>query len=250
MQNLPSGHKALLQAYLSLTTKGIRHWALIPILINVLIFSIAMYYLAGFATMLEAMYLGFVENYLAGIWLIGELFTWIAVIIQPLILISVSILFFYFFSSITQLLSSPFSAMLSESVENTFDLDAAGNENSLSFLSALKRTFPREIYKLYKSLKWLALMLILMFVPVANLLVPIIGAWLLAIDYLDIPADNRGLTFKQSLKQIQKHPMRHLIFGFSVYLACLIPLVNFLVVPAATIAGTLLWHRSRNENPA
>lgn len=244
----PQNSILLLHGYKQLLHKELRIYAAAPIVINIIIFSIAILSISGFIEQLQT-YINSFGNFASGfLSFLNYIISAIAWLAAPVIYISCSIVFFYFFSSFTQFFAAPFNAILSEKVEKLYNLEQASEINTLSFWEVTKNTIPRELYKFYKSIKWLLLMLILLFIPMVNLIVPLIGAWLLAIDYLDYPADNRGWSFKESLNIISKKPLKHLLFGFSIYLATLIPIVNFFVVPAAVIAGTLLWHETKNHS--
>lgn len=245
---LPKNDLLLLHAYKQLLHKELRIYAAAPIAVNIIIFSIALLSISGLVDQLQAYINSFGTSATGMFSFINVILSAIAWLVAPIIYISCSIVFFYFFSSFTQFFAAPFNAILSEKVEKLYGLEQASDINTLSFWQVTKNTVPRELYKFYKSIKWLLLMLILLFIPVVNLIVPLIGAWLLAIDYLDYPADNRGWSFKESLNIISKKPLKHLLFGFSIYLATLIPIVNFFVVPAAVIAGTLLWHKNQDKS--
>lgn len=241
--NSTTSFSAIFEGFKLLTHKSIRWYALAPVLINMVIFAIAIALGVQLNDYLQGQYASFIAWLdLHASWL-ASLLAWFSWLVTVVVFLSISVLFLYFFSSLTQLIAAPFSALLSEQVERHLNLPEASKENPLTFFKACKNAIPRELYKFYKSLKWLLLMLVLMFVPGLNILVPVIGAWLLAIDYLDYPADNRGMSFKQSLQKIHQQRLRHLIFGASVSLALLIPGVNLFAVPAGVCAGTMLWHK-------
>ena len=230
---LPNGLNALWYGFTLLNQKGLRLYALVPVLINMLIFGTGFYYAYGYIETLRAEF---------GQWL-PEWLAFLSYILWPLFIISAGILVIYGFTLVTQLIAAPFNAILSEKVEAHLGLPTASEDASIGFWHALKNAVPREISKLMKSLKWLVLMLILSFVPVINMLVPVIGAWLIAIDYLDYPADNRGMTFSESLQKIEQSRFQHLSFGILVSIVSFIPILNLFVVPAAVAGGTALWHK-------
>ena len=92
---------------------------------------------------------------------------------------------------------------------------------------------------------------ILSFIPVANLLAPIIAgtwaAWCLCLQYLDYAADSQGVTFLELREKVSGNRLNSMGFGASAMLASAIPLLNLLMLPASVVAGSLLWCRQHND---
>ena len=231
----PNGINALSYGFKLLVRPGLKRYAIMPLLINIIIFGIGLYFTFSWIETLRLQFEAWLPSWLDVL----------SYILWPLFIISAGVIIVYLFTTITQILASPFNAILSEKVEASLNLPTATTESNLSFWQALKNAPIREISKFVKSLKWIALMIILSFVPGLNLLVPLIAGWLMAIDYLDYPADNRGYSFSESIKHIQSNRFNHLLFGLIVSLVSLIPIVNLFIVPAAVAGGTALWHKSQ-----
>ncbi|MCC8998345.1 MAG: EI24 domain-containing protein, partial [Candidatus Contendobacter sp.] len=53
----------------------------------------------------------------------------------------------------------------------------------------------------------------------------------------------RGLTFREQRRLLRRHWPLTLGFGGMTLLLTLIPVLNFLVMPAAVIGATLMWVR-------
>jgi CysZ protein len=68
----------------------------------------------------------------------------------------------------------------------------------------------------------------------------LLGAWLLALEYLDYPLGNRGLDFRAVRQAAAAMPLRALGFGGSVLVLGAVPVVNLLLMPAAVIGACLL----------
>ena len=232
---LPNGINALLFGFRLLNNKGLRQYAIIPLLINMSIFGIGLYFMFGWVETLRLQF----ETWLPS-WL-----DFLSYVLWPAFILSAGVIIVYLFTTVTQILASPFNAILSEKVEAQLKLPTATEESNLSFWQALKSAPAREISKFIKSLKWIFLMIVLSFIPGLNILVPIIAGWLMAIDYLDYPADNRGISFKESLAKIHSNRFHHLTFGLLVSFISLIPIVNLFIVPAAVAGGTALWHNNK-----
>jgi CysZ protein len=85
--------------------------------------------------------------------------------------------------------------------------------------------------------------------------VPVIGpllwflfsAWMLTLEYADFPMGNHGLKFRQMRSTLRRRGL--LSFGFGATTAALtaIPVVNFIVMPAAVAGATLMWVRELNS---
>jgi CysZ protein len=214
-------------------TSGLRHYALVPLLINIIIFGSGLYFMLSWVESLRLQFVAWLPSWL----------DFLSYVLWPLFIISAGAIIVYVFTTLTQILASPFNAVLSEKVEEHLGLPTATEECDLNFWQALKSAPAREISKFIKSLKWIALMIILSFLPGLNIFVPVIAGWLMAIDYLDFPADNRGMPFKDSLAHIHGKRFHHLCFGLLVSLISFVPLLNLFVVPAAVAGGTALWHK-------
>jgi len=82
-------------------------------------------------------------------------------------------------------------------------------------------------------------------IPGLNLLAPfawfVFSAWLFALEYSDYPLGNCGLHFSQIRAELRQRPLLALGFGASVSICTMIPLLNFLVMPAAVAGATAWW---------
>jgi CysZ protein len=92
------------------------------------------------------------------------------------------------------------------------------------------------------------LCLMISFIPLANLLVPVLAgswaAWSLALQYLDYGADIDQVGFRDLRQRAAAQRWQSMGFGFSALAASAIPILNLLLLPATVIGGTLLWIRS------
>ena len=94
-------------------------------------------------------------------------------------------------------------------------------------------------------LAWAVPLLVLFLIPVVNLFAPVVWfifmSWMLALEYRAYPMENHELNFAQTRLQLRRRRLMGLGFGMAVLLATLLPVVNFLVMPAAVAGATLLW---------
>ena len=145
------------------------------------------------------------------------------------------------------LVASPFLGGLSRQVEHLRYPDVP--LNAPPFWQGVAIAFKREGRKLGYHLPRLVGVFLVTLIPVVNVLSPVIwfgfGAWILAVQFADYPADNRGLPFTLTLERLRRNRATALGFGACATLALAIPLLNFLLIPVAVAGGTLLWHHCR-----
>jgi len=73
----------------------------------------------------------------------------------------------------------------------------------------------------------------------------IFSGWMMAIQYIDYPADNHKMSFPEMRQYLSSHRLTALGFGVIVFGATLVPLLNFLALPAAVCGAVSFWV---NEN--
>ena len=87
---------------------------------------------------------------------------------------------------------------------------------------------------------------LLSWVPLLNLLTPFawfaFAAWVMALQYADYPMGNHQIRFPRQRRILRRCPTASLGFGASTALVTMIPLLNFVVIPAAVAGATVLWY--------
>ena len=110
---------------------------------------------------------------------------------------------------------------------------------------SLPRGILRELSKLIYYLPMAAFVLLISFIPVLNVVAPVLwfllGAWMMSLQFLDYPMDNHMLSFADVKEAARARRLSSMGFGGVVALCTGIPVVNFFVVPAAVVGATLLW---------
>lgn len=242
-----TGISYLIRALPLLTRKGIKSYVIIPLIINILLFSIGIYF--GF------MYFGeFMDRMLdtSGLW------SWVAAIvdlIKPLLYVlfglSLLVLVFYTFSIVANIIASPFNSLLAEATEK--HLTGKTTENSDGFKQIMKDIVPTilmELRKLIYMLLWSIPFLIMLFV------IPVLGpviwflftAWMMSLQYMDYPMGNHKLKFAEQRGLQAKQRLFCLGFGGATMGASMIPFVNFIVMPTAVIAATMIWVEQMSDS--
>ncbi len=223
-----------------LAAPGVRLWVIIPLLLNLALFvGLTLYAMQQFEDLM-----GWLLNYLPG-WL--EFIAWLFRILFGLLL---AVCYAYTFTLVGNLIASPFYGLLANAVY--IKLSGKQDEAPLTFKTASAiagQAFVREVQKLGyflpRLLGVLLLCLILSFIPLVNFVVPAIafawGAWSLALQYLDYPADINCVNFKTVRQRAGSDKGLSLTFGSIVLLGSTVPLLNLLVMPAAVAGATSLW---------
>ncbi|PCJ93770.1 MAG: sulfate transporter CysZ [Porticoccaceae bacterium] len=237
---LHGGPGYLLQGLRLLNHPRIRWFVLGPILINLVLFVLLTWFaIDQFSSLL--------------IWMTDKIPSWLSFIAWLFWIFFggfLLLIYGYSFAIIGNILASPFYGPLAERVEELL----TGNEHTSTktakqTLALAGRSITREFIKLGyflpRIIGVLILTLILSFIPVLNLLGPAIaffwGAWSLALQYIDYPADNNQTDFRELRKQLREKRLISISFGGSVLIATTIPILNLFTMPASVIGATVFW---------
>jgi len=231
-----AGAAGLLKGARLLSQPGLRRFVIIPVAINILLFTLSLWVLAAQFSPLVEGWLAFLPGWLDWLeWLFWLIFAVIAIL-----------LVFYTFSILANLIAAPFNGLLAEAVEQ--HLTGRPLPGGGSLLSALKEA-PIAILDELRKLGYFALraipLLILFWIPVLNLAAPLLwvlfSAWMMAVEYCDYPMGNHGVRFTEQRRRLRQRKLLSFGFGGATLFATMIPLVNFLVMPAAVAGATALW---------
>ncbi len=187
-----------------------------------------------------------------GSWLAASLPGWLdflSVVLVPLLYVLALLVGTWLFGFVAIILSSPFHGNLSAALEPHLATAPDTLAETRPLHQEVLAAIGREARKLRYQLPRLIGLLILTFIPVINVVSPILwflfGAWMLAVQFADVPAENRQLPFRDTLELLRQNRGAALGYGICVTPLLAIPVVNFIVVPLAVAGGTVLWHRLR-----
>lgn len=224
----------------------IRWLVIIPTLLNLILFSAATWLAAAWVTDWLNWLIASVPDWLEWlVWIIWLMFVLLALVIYS-----------FTFTVFANLIGSPFYGIIAERV---IALERGVTDKTPTSTRALLATawgsFRRELqiiaYMLPRTLGIALLTVMISFVPIINILAPLIAAswaaWSLALQYMDYPGDSDELSFTQVRQRAGKQRLLSLSFGLSALVAAAIPLVNLLLLPATVVGGTLLWCREYSE---
>jgi CysZ protein len=227
--------KALLQAFSLMRAPEIKRYVWAPFCINILIFSAANYWIL---TELGSWLNAWLSD---GSWL--EYLRWL---IMPLAFIGLLLTSSLLFNWIAVLIASPLCGLLAEKVAMKY-CDKACDSSSRTITSEISHAFAREWLKFRYYLPRVLCLFLLSLIPVVNLLMPVLwalwGAWMMGVQYLDLPADNRHYDFQRFIKALKTKRIMVMVFGAVLMALMMIPIINFAMIPLAVIAATLIWER-------
>lgn len=214
---------------------GLRRFVMIPLIINIVIFTAAI--LVGIDQF---------DNLLD--WLMPEGKGWwiefARVILWIVFSAMISLIVFFTFTLIANLLGAPFNGLLSEKVESSLSGEIHEGEGDVrSLLASILPSLLSEVRKMAYFLIIAAVILILsLFLHVLSpLLWGIFTSWMFALEYIAYPMENHNMYFSQARAQVRKKRAISFGFGMAVMFATMIPLVNFIVMPSAVTGATILW---------
>jgi CysZ protein len=226
---------ALSQGTRLIYRRGMRRYVFVPIAINLLVFAAMLQYVVS-------RFGGWLDSWMAMVpgWL-----DWIAWLIWPLFLISLVVIVFFTFTLVTHLIAAPFYGFLAEKVEVEVTGRAPLDDRGLvrTGIDALGR----ELVKLGYILPRMALLFLISWIPVVNIIAPPLwlafSAWIMAITYLDYPMDNNKVSFADMRRRLSARWWPTLTYGGWVMLITWIPLANLFLLPGAVAGSVLMWDR-------
>ena len=236
MQNNPAaGVSHLLQGLRLLNQPGLRRFVLIPLLVNIVIFSLLIWFGVGqFEVLLDC--------------LLPEDRWWsfLSWLLWPLFAIALVLVVFFSFTVLANLIAAPFNGLLAEKVEKHLGGGIATEDTDWKALIAdIIPSILVELRKLSYFLLRAIPLLILFLIPGVNLAAPVLwflfNAWYMTLEYGDFPMANHGLKFTDQLPRMRKIRFTAIGFGSGLTLLMLVPVLNFLAMPAAVAGATALW---------
>lgn len=231
-----SGARYLLRGLRLIAQPGLRRFVLVPLLINVLVFSAAVWYgVVSFET-----FIAWMQSKVPA-WL-----QWLEWVLWPLFVLALLIVVFYTFSLVANLLAAPFNGLLAEKVELHLTgrpLNEGGGLKKV--LIELAPTLIDELRKLLYILLWAVPFLLLFLIPGVNVAAPLLWflytAWMLAFEYSDYPMGNHGLRLRAIRGRLRRRRALALGFGATAAGMTMIPVLNFVVMPSAVAGATAMW---------
>lgn len=227
--------KWLLKGFHLLHQPGIKRYAYAPILVNIVVFC-AIYIVAGcYWHDLVTWITQALPHWLAWLgWLLWIVFALLAILILA-----------FCFGALAMVLGAPFYGMLSAKVQQQLNgpkiPDSAWHEAITGMPSMCWRQLkillayciPAFILLLFS---WIAFVHI-----VAMVLWFLLGARLQTMQNLDLVFQNNLKSYQEAKQFYREHRPQALLFGMSIMLLLMVPILNWFVLPAAAAGGTA-WY--------
>ena len=218
--------------------KGIRRFVLIPLLINILFFSVAFYFMFRELEYYMEILVGWLPDWL----------NWLSSVLWPLAVLTILIIFSFIFSTAANWIAAPFNGLLSEKIELLLlkEKSVTGQTvdgGMMDIVKDIPRTLGRELQKLtYYLPRAIGFFILLWILPViGQVMWFLFVAWMMAVQYKDYPFDNHKIPFSIMKQTIQQDKGLSYSFGISVTVFSMIPIVNLIVMPVAICGATALW---------
>lgn len=226
----------ILMGFRWLNKPGLRRFVWIPLLVNIILFSVMIY----FGVAWFSLFTHWLDQFLPS-WLL-----WLNWLLWILFAISLLIILTYTFTLIANLIATPFNGLLSEKVEVLLTGQRISEPiNWLELIKDVPRALKRQLHFILYYLPRAILALVLFFVPFIQIAAgPIwflFNAWMMSIQYFDYPTDNHRISFADMRRLLNAKRGLNFGFGIIVMVATMIPFLNFFVMPAAVIGATILY---------
>lgn len=233
--SLATGIHAFSDGFRAAREPGLRRYTWLPALVSLVVIVVGL-----------AVTFGYIDQ--ASAWLGRTLPDWLdflTVIVTPLLYLLGVLAGTWLFALLATVVAGPFLGDFSIAVERRVCGD--GPPVPPGVLEGIVSAIARESRKMLYYLPRLLAVFVITLIPVINAAAPVVwflfGAWILAVQFCDFPAENRSRPFRETLELLRAHRPEALGFGACATVALAVPLVNFLLIPAAVAGGTLLWRR-------
>lgn len=238
-----SGPDYFFQGFNLIKRKGVRHFVIIPLLVNILLFGSAFYYLFGQIDVLVQYVIDWIPDWMS--WLKDS----ISYFLWPFAVLVILLVSAYFFSTLANWIAAPFNGLLAERVEILLSGETPPSGSVFDLLKDVPRTFAREFIKLkYYIPRALGYLIIFFLLPVFGQVVWFLfTAWMMAIQYCDYPFDNHKVPFNQMRDHLLQNKTQSFGFGATVTVFSMIPIINLLVMPVAICGATAMWVDQKKE---
>ncbi len=217
---------------------GLLKYLAIPFAINVLVFSLSVYFGLGmFEGLLETyapsteVWYGMILYYLA--WTVALLLTTVVV--------------FFSFTVVGNLIASPFNELLSERTEVLRSGPLPETRFSVGrFWKEARNALFVELKKLSFFVVGMLLLLAINLIPgigsaIYAVLAPLFTLFFLVVEYMAFVLMRKQLNFAEQRRYVTKRPIMMLGFGCGIFCLLAIPFVQFFCIPLAVVGATLLW---------
>lgn len=229
----------LIEGFKLIVKPGIKRYVIIPLLINILLFTCLLIVSIHYFGQLNV----WIEQHLPH-WL-----RWLGWILWVIFYIGFFVMMVYTFATVANLISAPFNNLLSEKVEFYLTGKKHAEKTWVENIKDTPRVIGRQLGLIAYYLPRALLILILFFIPIVQIVAPLLwfvfNAWYMALQYIDYPTDNHQIPLPTVHVWLKQRRSQSFQFGINVMIVSMIPILNFIVVPAA-VAGATKYYVEAN----
>ncbi|MGQ4807391.1 Sulfate transporter CysZ [Candidatus Entotheonellaceae bacterium PAL068K] len=223
-------------------------WALLPAVVNIIVFAAAFAVFLVFYPDLYGLATGFLPldtptTWYAWLWVAP--LRLLALVIGLLLLITTLVVLYIAFIMLGIAIASPFLDVLAQRVEEI--VTGPTPDERTTFMGALRAISASIVVELQKLTFFLAVQAVLFLLGLIPVLSPftvmaatLFTLFFLPLEYAGFAMDHRHMRFPQRRALIWQHRWLMLGFGAAAFLTMLVPLLNFVCLPVLVVGGTLL----------
>ncbi len=224
-------------------------WAALPAAVNIGVFAATLgVFLYFFGTLYSLttgwMYPAAPDFWLAWAWVVPlRVFAWS---IGVMLLLAALLILYGAFLALGLVIAAPFLALLSQRVEGL--VTGKQGPEATSWKAALATVFESMMDEFRKIaffagvqlLLWVLGLVLPFLAPITVTVAMLCTLVFLPLEYAGFAMDSRHLRFAQRRALVWRHRWLMLGFGASASLSLLLPLLNFVCMPALVVGGTLM----------
>ena len=213
--------------------KGLRRFVFIPLIVNLLFFGFAFY----FMFLKLDVYMAELQQWLP------ESLAWLTSALWPIALLFLLVTFSFIFSSVANWIAAPFNGLLAEKVENLLSGEEQTTGSALDIIKDVPRTLSREWCKFkYYLPRALGFFILYWLLPIIGQIMWFLFlAWMMAVQYKDYAFDNHKINFNEMKSALKQHKSLSYSFGITTAIFSMIPIINLVVMPVAICGATALY---------
>ena len=218
-------------------------YIILPFLINVVVFSGAVYWGLTFFNSIVVHYIPQGE---AWYWALLSYFLWLVAILVTMVLV------FFSFTVVGAIIASPFNDILSEKTEEL--LTDISHDAPFAFRVFLRDALQIVVDGCKKIIIFVLLMLFLLplnLIPGGTLpysaLSILLTVFFLVVEYTGYVFTRKHLTFLDQRRFIFSYKFMMLGFGTGIMGVLAIPFLQFFCIPLGVVGATQLWHDLTNS---
>lgn len=241
MSEMTLGIQYFFDGFKLITKPGLKRFVIIPLIINILLFTGAFFLLRHFVNEFNHWFANFLPHWLQ----------WLSAILWVLFFVGFFGILIYTFVTVANLVSAPFNSFLAEKVELYLTGKMLEQRSLLDNIKDIPRIVGRQLSIIGYYVPRALLIFVLFFIPVVQAVAAVISfifhAWIMTMTYLDYPTDNHRVPMREVREWMREKRWISLGFGSCILFSSMIPVVNCFTIPAAVAGATKYWVENNHD---